>query len=135
MVACSSSLDFVICYYWFTYVEYVNIFKCIKNKYLIHIMNYLFFIVCSIILSPFSAIEIKPKLCIDCKFFLKDSFTSNKYGKCLLFTREDNDSFLVDGIKKENEHTFCSVARKYENMCGKEGKFYTPFHLSNTDNI
>lgn len=70
-----------------------------------------------------------PKLCVDCRYFIKDVYNSNKYGKCLLFTIEDNDSFLVDGIKKDNEHTFCSVARKYENMCGKEGKFYTPLHI------
>ena len=89
-------------------------------------MNYLFFIVCSIILSPFSAIEIKPKLCIDCKFFIKDSFTSNKYGKCSLFIEEEeNDSFLVNGIDNNNiKYQYCSIARKYEDMCGKKGKFY-----------
>ena len=70
-------------------------------------MNYLFFIVCSIILSPFSAIEIKPKLCIDCKFFIKDSFTSNKYGKFSLFIEEEeNDSFLVNGIDNNNINEF-----------------------------
>lgn len=98
-------------------------------------MTYLFLIVCTIILSPFSCLPIrnkfithldnKPKLCIDCKFFKKDLF-SNKYGKCSLFiTEDDNKTFLVDGIDRTQiEYQYCAIARKYEDMCGEEGKFY-----------
>jgi hypothetical protein len=68
-------------------------------------MNYLFFIICSILLSRhISAIKItpnKPKLCVDCKHYTKDFFSSNKYGQCSLFTTEDdNKTFLVDGIDR-----------------------------------
>ena len=93
-------------------------------------MNIIFVIVSLMILSPFSAMQIKPKFCIDCKFFKKDSsissFDNNKYGKCTLFENErGNDNFLVDGIdNSKKEYTYCSIARKYEDMCGKEGKFY-----------
>ena len=91
-------------------------------------MTYLFLILFSILLSPFSASKLipnKPKLCIDCKFFKKDLF-SNKYGKCSLFTtEEDNKYFLVDGIDRNRiEYQYCAIARKYDDMCGKEGKFY-----------
>lgn len=91
-------------------------------------MTYLFLILLSILLSPFSASKLtpnKPKLCIDCKFFKKDLF-SNKYGKCLMFIIEDdNKSFLVDGIDRTRiEYQYCAVARKYDYMCGEEGKLY-----------
>lgn len=90
-------------------------------------MNYFFIIICSIILSPFSASQIIPKLCVGCKFYTKDFFTNSKYGKCALFPIEkDKDYFLVNGNNNKNdiEYTYCSISRKYENMCGKEGKFY-----------
>lgn len=91
-------------------------------------MTYLFLILFSILLSPFSTSKLtpnKPKLCIDCKFFEKDSL-SNKYGKCSLFTTEEaTKSFLVDGIDRTRiEYQYCSIARKYDYMCGEEGKFY-----------
>jgi hypothetical protein len=67
---------------------------------------------------------IKPKLCIDCKFFKKGLFDANKFGKCSLFPIKDNDFFLVDGIVKSSEYNYCSISRKYENMCGEEAKLY-----------
>ena len=79
----------------------------------------------------FSSNPIKPKLCCDCKFFKKDFFLTNKYGKCSLFPKdedadEDNRYFLVDGINRNNkpEYTFCSIARTYKDMCGPEGTSY-----------
>ena len=40
----------------------------------------------------------------------------------------DNPKFdyLVNGYKKisKTEYTYCSTARKFEHLCGKEGKFY-----------
>ena len=84
-------------------------------------------IIYSIILSPLSASQIRPKLCIDCKFYTKNVFTSSEFGKCLLFTKEnDNDYFLVNGNNHNHniEYHYCSTSRKYDDMCGKEGKFY-----------
>ena len=77
----------------------------------------------------FSSNPIKPKLCCDCKFFTKDFLTSNKYGKCSLFPKdedEDNNNFLVDGIKPTPTYklSFCSIARTYKDMCGPEGTLY-----------
>jgi hypothetical protein len=91
-------------------------------------MKYIFIYICSIILSTISANQIRPKLCIDCKFYKKDFLSSNKFGKCSLFIikKEENDYFLVDGNNNDNieEYYYCSTARKYDYMCGKEGKFY-----------
>lgn len=95
-------------------------------------MNNIFLIICSIILSPFLANKITPKitpkLCINCKFFTKDFFNDNKFGKCLLFpTLYEDDYFLVNGINNNNnkiQYNYCSISRKYKSMCGEEGKFY-----------
>jgi hypothetical protein len=80
-----------------------------------------------IILSSSFANQITTKLCVNCKFYKKEFFVSNKFGKCLLFPKEnDNDYFLVDGINNNNKKEFhyCSTSRKIDSMCGKEGKFY-----------
>jgi len=92
-------------------------------------MNSILFIIFYIILSNITANPANPKLCIDCKFFKKDFFTSNKYSVCSLFPRVPVDSpFLVDGKKRilNDDYYFCSISREYEFMCGKEGKLYQP---------
>ena len=75
----------------------------------------------------FSNEIIKPKLCINCVFFHKNFLSSNKFGKCSFYPiPKYNDYFLVDGkteVKKEDNH-YCSTARNYENMCGKDGKHF-----------
>jgi len=83
-------------------------------------------IIYSIILSSFSASQMKPKLCINCKFYKKDFFTSSEFGKCSLFPREkENDYFLVNGNNNNNiESYYCSTSRKYDHLCGKEAKFF-----------
>jgi hypothetical protein len=92
-------------------------------------MKYILLIIGYNILSIFSAYEIKPKLCIDCKFFRKGFFTNNKYGKCSLFPIEEENNnryLLVDGNKMNNkpEYHYCAVARKFKSMCGPEGTLY-----------
>ena len=81
----------------------------------------------SILLLPISANKIGPKLCINCKFYKKNFFAFGEFGKCAMFTYEQyNDNFLVNGKNdsiNENFH-YCSTARKYDYLCGKEGKFY-----------
>ena len=75
----------------------------------------------------FSSNPIKPKFCRDCKFFTKDFFLTNKFGKCSLSPKDkkdvDNTDFLVDGIKP-NKLSFCSIARTYKDMCGPDGTLY-----------
>jgi hypothetical protein len=78
-------------------------------------------------LSLYSATPVKPKLCVDCKFFTKDLFTNNKFGKCSLFPKVENvNFFLVDGSKDNinSEYHYCSTSRKYDHMCGQEGKLF-----------
>ena len=92
-------------------------------------MKIFFMIIYSIILPLSSNSEIIPKLCINCKFYKKNFFTFSEFGKCQMFYMEDyNDNFLVNGEKNNNieeqQFHYCSTARKFEQMCGKEGKFY-----------
>lgn len=90
-------------------------------------MNYIFLIIyCNILLS-LSVISLKPKLCIDCKFFTKNIFTPNKFGKCSLFPKiEIDNDYLIDGVEniKNVDYHYCSTSREFEHMCGKEGKLY-----------
>jgi hypothetical protein len=90
-------------------------------------MHYISLIILSIILSPFLARRIKPKFCVDCKHFTKNSFITNKYGQCTLFEiEEDNDYFLVDGNVNNDKikYYYCNTARKFNDLCGEEGKFF-----------
>ena len=86
-------------------------------------MNNIFiFFLYSLLTTISSCIE--PKLCINCKYFVKDFFSSDKFGKCYLNPSMKENYFLVNG-KKENEiidFHYCSTARKFDNMCGEEAK-------------
>ena len=95
------------------------------------ILSYLFSFTSIHSLTPSSSSSpIKPKLCMDCAFFTKDFFTTNKFGKCALFPKEEykptNKYYLVDGMKVVNnvDYYFCATARECENMCGMEGKLF-----------
>lgn len=63
----------------------------------------------------------KTKFCMNCKHFFNNA-SDIKFGKCSLFPREDNN-FLVSGELDETYH-YASLARKYDDMCGKEAKLY-----------
>jgi hypothetical protein len=87
-------------------------------------MKYIIVIICSILLPIFSLKKITPKLCVNCKFFVNDFAGNNKYGKCSLFPTEISDmNYFVTGIQNM-DYYYCSVARQYENLCGKEGNSY-----------
>jgi len=77
-------------------------------------------------LCLFSTDFLKPKLCKDCIFYKRSTLTpfDLKYGKCTLFPLQKyNNNYLVDGSKQivEIDHHFCSIAREYDSLCGKEG--------------
>ena len=75
----------------------------------------------------FSSTPLKPKLCCDCKFFIKDFFLPKRLGSCAIFPKDqdkDDRFYLVDGIKPKVEYSFCSIAREYKDMCGPDGIFY-----------
>jgi len=87
-------------------------------------MKYIFVIISSIILV-FSLNEITPKFCINCKFFKNNFVTDPIYGKCYLFPKtEINTNYLITGIEKYIDYQYCSTVRKFDDMCGKEGKKY-----------
>ena len=85
-----------------------------------------------------SSFSLKPKFCINCKFAINDIDKYNllddenlQFIKCSLFkiNEELNDShFLVTGVNhisdSHPDYIYCSTARKFNHMCGKEGKMY-----------
>lgn len=88
----------------------------------------------SLVLPIFSLKMSKPNLCINCKHFIPGTI-DNKYGKCVLFPNNGNVDFLVTGIDNYNNYYYCTITRYYENMCGKEGKYYEikiPEEIKNT---
>ena len=76
--------------------------------------------------SFLSILAFEPVLCINCKHFTKDFFTSNTFGKCKLFPREKNSNYyLVDGKSTpETDNYYCSTARTSDDMCGTKGLFF-----------
>jgi hypothetical protein len=87
-------------------------------------MKYIFTILSNIFLPILSLKEIKPKLCVNCRYFITDN-GSGKFGKCLLFPRKENDNYmLVNGIPDFIDYNYCSSSRELEYRCGKEGKMY-----------
>ena len=88
-------------------------------------MKKIIVIIFSIIIQVFSLNKIPPKLCVNCKFFMNDFISGNKYGKCSLFPKTEMDiDYFVTGIKKKSDMQYCSITRNYDDMCGKEGKKY-----------
>ena len=68
-------------------------------------------------------VSYKPKLCINCKYFISDKQT-DEFGKCSLFPKKEaNIYYLVNGIEKK-EYYYCSVVRSMDDMCGYKGKNY-----------
>lgn len=92
-------------------------------------MKYFFLIICSIIFPILSLKKTIPKLCINCNFFTNSVSNDNTHGKCVLFPQEENNvNFLVSGTEY-NDYYYCTTARTYEHLCGKEGKKYKRKYL------
>ena len=84
------------------------------------------FTVFTLFFLPISSLkEIKPKLCIQCKYFITDK-RDGKYGKCALFPKNKNDDVfdLVTGVEINKEYMYCYTTRASEALCGKEGTMY-----------
>jgi hypothetical protein len=89
-------------------------------------MKYFLTILSILFLPIFCLKEIKPKLCINCKYFITDNNTG-KYGRCMRFpTGEDRPFTLVNGnvMENQNEYYHCATVRKMEDKCGLQGKMY-----------
>jgi hypothetical protein len=62
-------------------------------------------------------------LCNHCKFFVKDS--PSTYGQCTKFPLSENKHYVyVYGT--HDEYYRSSVARKFDDMCGKDGDAFQP---------
>jgi hypothetical protein len=77
-----------------------------------------------------TTIQRTPKLCIHCKFYVNSFFNRNEFAKCSLFVlKKDLDTNFIIGKNENNtEYNYCSIARKYDYMCGEEGKYYSSKH-------
>ena len=63
--------------------------------------------------------------CVDCKYFKRPFFAESKFGKCLMFPRDEPDNYYRVTGTKENpnvDYHYCVVARDIESMCGMQGK-------------
>jgi hypothetical protein len=79
-----------------------------------------------LLVSIVSAIALD-KLCMNCKHFKKDIFTSSKYAQCKKYLIIDkNVNYLIDGKRKEETKNmyYCSTARSFDNLCGEDGTGY-----------
>jgi len=102
-------------------------------------------IIITIFYMFFSGVSLKttPKFCINCKFAINidENNNNNRFIKCSLFPLNVNDlfdkslfdesKFLVTGINSnsnsilsEKDYIYCSTARQFHHMCGKEGLRY-----------
>jgi hypothetical protein len=82
-------------------------------------MRYFFLIIYSIILPIICFKKIRSKQCFNCKYFIADN--TGTFGKCSLFPIIENN---LENKKEEKDYFFCCVTRKYNSMCGEEGKLY-----------
>jgi len=97
-------------------------------------MKYIIAIICSILLPILSLKQNKPKLCVNCKFFIKNREVGLENCKCSFFPiEESNVNFLVTGYKYVDDYYYCLIARQYEGMCGKEGINYEEKPTKKTD--
>jgi len=76
-----------------------------------------------------SVASLKPKICIDCKYFIPSGSNYDEFGKCSLSKYEidkNDERYLVTGIQVPVvvEYRFCTTMRSNEKLCGKEGKNY-----------
>jgi len=87
-------------------------------------MNYLL-LFCSLL----PVLSLKHNLCIDCKFFKRHYRSNDMFSKCSLFpTMERYMDYFITGkgnVIFESYH-FCSTARKFDDMCGEDGKKFVP---------
>jgi hypothetical protein len=85
----------------------------------------------SILALTFS-VEIKPKFCVNCRYFIPNTDgLKTEYGKCSIFPYE-NSKYLVDGIIRDTEYFTCSTARSCEKLCGKNGNRYKKKYVRST---
>jgi hypothetical protein len=69
---------------------------------------------------------------MNCKYFIQNN-DFGTFSKCSFFINKESEiDFLVNGIDKE-EYYYCYIARRINDMCGKEGKYYKAKIVKNKD--
>jgi len=63
------------------------------------------------------------KFCINCKYSVPDKDGKPEYAKCSKFPIE-NAKFLVTGNVIDKDFYYCSTARNFFSMCGKNATKY-----------
>ena len=85
-------------------------------------------LLCISLFSIVSSLDIKPKFCKNCKYFLPG--IEDKFGKCFMFRQKEIDYFIVNGINEVldlvdySNYYYCVTARSNEDLCGKNAKKY-----------
>ena len=89
-------------------------------------MFIIYFMIIMLIAMLISASKMNTKLCTNCRFYIRPFFSSSEFGKCTKFTQNNTDDyFLVNGINDNRKnYYYCVTARREDDMCGQEGKFY-----------
>ena len=75
--------------------------------------------------------SIKPIIkCSNCKYYLPNKYINDIiFSKCLYNPTklEKVYNLITDELIKDNsDYEYCTTARNYEYLCGKDAKFYTP---------
>lgn len=74
-----------------------------------------------------NVLSMSPKLCIHCKHFRGEFLTDQRFGKCAKSpVVSDVDEWLVTGRihNQKREYNYCSIVRKYNPVCGPDGKLF-----------
>ena len=67
----------------------------------------------------------KPRICVNCQYYLPTKDGNPKNSKCYLFPRKETTiNFLVSGVMDKDRYYHCSVSREFDSLCGEEGKYY-----------
>ena len=87
-----------------------------------------FYILFTLFVLSSSLRQSKPKICIDCKYFIPCD-TNNKYGRCLAFPKIENKKYILvvgeeANILSDADYNYCFFARDNDNMCGVDGNNY-----------
>jgi hypothetical protein len=77
--------------------------------------------------------KLKPKFCVNCKYYILAPQYKESSGKCTLFPLHNSD-FLVSGTENPASFTYCSIARTWEDMCGKNATRYVKKYKKNVNN-
>jgi hypothetical protein len=68
------------------------------------------------------SLKIREKFCVNCKFVKERNNIDKEYSQCTLFPL--NDNYLVTGNKNTSKFYYCTTARGYDTMCGKNATKY-----------